>query len=280
MSALQDLVLSYRILAAHGVVDAYGHISMRSETNSERYFISRSLAPDLVTESDILEFDLESRPVDQRGRAMYLERYIHGEIYKARPDVMAVVHNHSPSVIPFGVTKTQMRPLFNTAAFVGKGVPVFEVRDFQPSGDVLIKTPHLGESLAGVLGSHPAALMRGHGAVVVGVSVPEAVIRSIYLELSAKLQAQSLALAGPQDEIVYFDEAEVTETCARQDSAGTWERTWQLWRTKALAELTRQNEQRNLTTNSRRMRFRGQCVCGCAVEGKRIGSFRSPRPRK
>src|SRR5487761_2213177 len=126
MTALQDLVLSYRILAAHGVVDAYGHISMRSGTDPERYFISRSLAPELVTEADIMEFDLDSRPIDQQGRSMYLERYIHGEIYKARPEVMALVHNHSPSVIPFGVADVTMRPLFNPAAFVGKGVPVFE----------------------------------------------------------------------------------------------------------------------------------------------------------
>ncbi len=265
MTALQDLVLSYRILAAHGVVDAYGHISMRSGTDPERYFISRSLAPELVTEADIMEFDLDSRPIDQQGRSMYLERYIHGEIYKARPEVMAVVHNHSPSVIPFGVADVPMRPLFNTAAFVGKGVPVFEVRDFQPSGDVIIKTPHLGASLAEVLGGHPAALMRGHGAVVVGTSVPEAVIRSVYLELSAKLQAQTLTLAGADGTIAYFDDAEVTETCARQDSARTWERTWLLWRTKALAEL--ENTSRREATSSgagiKRLWRRYVCGCGC-----------------
>ncbi|HVB89269.1 MAG TPA: class II aldolase/adducin family protein, partial [Beijerinckiaceae bacterium] len=237
--------------------------SMRSQTEPERYFISRSLAPELVTEADILEFDLESQPVDQRGRSMYLERYIHGEIYKARPDVMAVVHNHSPSVIPFGVANVPMRPLFNTAAFVGKGVPVFEVRDFQPSGDVIIKTPHLGASLARVLGAHPAALMRGHGAVVVGVSVPEAVIRSVYLELSAKLQAQSLALAGPQGAITYFDEIEVAETCGRQDSARTWERTWQLWRTKALAEIENGSPTEVPSSGGRIRRLWKQYACGC-----------------
>ena len=260
---LQDLVLSYRILASHGVVDAYGHVSMRSSTNSKRYFLSRSLAPELVTEPDIMEFDLDSRPIEQNGRAMYLERFIHGEIYKARPDVQAIVHNHSPSVIPFSVTNVSMRPLFNTAAFVGEGVPVFEVRDFQPSGDVIVKTPHLGRSLAQVLGARPAALMRGHGAVVVGRSIPEVVIRSVYLELSAKLQTQALVLAGPTGSITYFDDAEVSETCARQDAARTWERTWQLWRTKALSEAQTQSARQPSRPNGSMTLFFQRLSCAC-----------------
>ncbi|MCD6074562.1 MAG: class aldolase/adducin-like protein [Rhodospirillales bacterium] len=234
---VQDLVLSYRILAEHGVVDAYGHVSVRSEQNPNRYLLSRALAPELVTEADIMEFDLDSNPLDRQGRGIYLERFIHGEIYKLRPDVQAIVHNHSPSVIPFGVTTVQMKPLFNTGAFVGLGIPTFEIRDFQPSGDIIVKTPHLGHSLATVLAGKPAALMRGHGSVVVGDSLPAAVIRSIYLELSAKLQMQAMTIAGPSGKIVYLDEAEVAETTARQDSARTWERTWDLWRTKALAQL-------------------------------------------
>lgn len=237
MDHIEDLVLSYRILAAHGVVDAYGHVSVRSPSDPERYFLSRSLAPELVTFDDIMEFDLDSNPIDQRGRPMYLERYIHGEIYKARPNVKAVVHNHSPSVIPFGVTNVPMRPLFNTAAFVGLGVPTFEIRDFQESGDVIVKTPGLGEALASVLGDHPAALMRGHGSVVVGNSLPDAVIRSVYLELSAKLQMQAMQISGPSGNITYYDDAEVRETMARQDSAKTWRRTWDLWRAKAKAEI-------------------------------------------
>jgi ribulose-5-phosphate 4-epimerase/fuculose-1-phosphate aldolase len=265
-SQLEDLVLSYRILASHGVVDAYGHVSMRSPDHPERYFISRSLAPELVTADDIMEFDLDSRPIDQRGRAMYLERYIHGEIFKARPDVHAVVHNHSPSVIPFGVANVGMRPLFNTGAFIGQGVPVFEVRDFQPSGDVIVKSPQLGGALAGILAKHPAALMRGHGAVVVGRSISEAVIRSVYLELSAKLQAQSIALAGSPEKVTYFDEAEVTETCARQDSARTWERTWELWRTKALAEVKPPPNDAPSERGSIMQRWK-RFACRCATGG-------------
>ena len=233
----QELALSYRILAEHGVVDAYGHVSVRSNERPDRYLLARSLAPELVTEDDIMEFDLDSNPVDRKGRGIYLERFIHGEIFKLRPDVKAVVHNHSPSVIPFGVTDVPMRPLFNTAAFVGLGVPTFEIRDFQPSGDIIIKTPLLGHSLATVLGTRPVALMRGHGSVVVGDSLPAAVIRSIYLELSAKLQMQAMMIAGPGGRITFLDDAEVAETMARQDSARTWERSWNLWRTKALAQL-------------------------------------------
>ncbi|HTH96208.1 MAG TPA: class II aldolase/adducin family protein, partial [Stellaceae bacterium] len=229
MGTLEELVLSYRVLAAKGVVDAYGHVSMRSADNPGHYFISRSLAPELVTDSDIMELDLDSKPADPADtRPMYLERFIHGEIYKARPDVMAVVHSHSPSVIPFGVTTVPLRPLFNTAAFVGYGIPVFDTRKVQGSGDVLIKTPSLGEAMAKTLSKHPGVLMRGHGSTVVGPSLGETIIRSIYLELSAKLQAQTMQIAGPGGEIVYYDDVEVEEVVSRQSSAQTWKRSWEL----------------------------------------------------
>ena len=169
--------------------------------------------------------------------ALYLERYIHGEIFKSRPDINAVVHNHSPSVIPFGVTTVPLRPLFNTGAFIGEGVPTFEIRDFQASGDLIIKTPHLGRSLAATLGAKPAALMRGHGAVVVGESLMLAVVRSVYLELSAKLQMQAMLIAGPGGDVVYLDDREVAATGGRQVAAGTWRRTWDLWCIKARAQL-------------------------------------------
>jgi ribulose-5-phosphate 4-epimerase/fuculose-1-phosphate aldolase len=244
MSLVQDLALSYRILAEHGVVDAYGHVSLRSPANPERYLLSRALAPELVTEADIMEFDLDSNPVEADGRAIYLERFIHGEIYKLRSDVQAIVHNHSPSVIPFGVTDVKLKPLFNTAAFVGLGVPTFEIRDFQESGDIIVKSPHLGRSLGQVLGDKPAALMRGHGSVVVGDSLPAVVIRSIYLELSARLQMQAMLIAGPQGRITFLDEREVAETMARQDSARTWTRSWELWRSQALQRMTAERRKR------------------------------------
>jgi ribulose-5-phosphate 4-epimerase/fuculose-1-phosphate aldolase len=244
MTQMEDLVLAYRILAAHGVVDAYGHASMRSPDDPGRYFISRSLAPELVTLDDIVELDLNSDPVAAGAPPLYLERFIHGEIYKAHPHIDAVIHNHSPSVIPFGAAGVPMRPLFNTAAFVGRGIPVFEIREFQQDGDVLIDSNFLGSALADVLGPHPAALMRGHGAVVVGASLPEAVIRSIYLEQSAKLQMQTMQIAGPGGKITYYTDAEVEAVVARQDAKQTWRRTWDLWRTQALVAMRKEQMDR------------------------------------
>jgi ribulose-5-phosphate 4-epimerase/fuculose-1-phosphate aldolase len=237
MSEREDLVLAYRILAAHGVVDAYGHVSLRMAKHPNRYLLARAMAPELVTADDIVAFDLDSNPVKDLGVQYYLERYIHGEIFKHRPDVNAVVHNHSPSVIPFGVTAVPLRPLVNTGAFIGEGVPTFEIRDFQESGDLIVKTPHLGRSLAKTLGAKPAALMRGHGAVVVGETLMLAVVRSVYLEVSAKLQMQAMLIAGPAGKVVYLDEREVAAIGGRQASAGTWKRTWDLWCIKARAQV-------------------------------------------
>ncbi|MEE8333311.1 MAG: class II aldolase/adducin family protein [Alphaproteobacteria bacterium] len=237
MDFIDELVIAYRVLAAHGVVDAYGHVSVRKPDDPERYYIARALAPELVTRADIFEFDLDSLAVDDKGQSMYLERYIHGEIFKERPDVHAVVHNHSPSVIPFGVTEVPLRPLVNTGAFIGLGVPIFEIRDFQPSGDIIISSPYLGQALANVLGASPAAMMRGHGATVVAESLPLVCVRSIYLEVSAKLQMQAIMIAGQGGKVVYLDEDEVRATVGRQDAKETWRRGWTLWRAKAVAEL-------------------------------------------
>jgi HCOMODA/2-hydroxy-3-carboxy-muconic semialdehyde decarboxylase len=236
VSQIEDLAAAYRILAEHGVIDGYGHVSVRSESNPQRYFLSRSLAPELVTVDDIMEYDLDSNPIDGRGRAMYLERFIHGEVYKQRPEVNAVVHNHSPSVIPFGITTVPLRPLFHMASFIGLGVPNFEIRKVQKGSDLLIRTPKLGAALAKTLGPKPAALMRGHGAVVVGEDLPRAVGRSIYLEISAKLQMQAMTIAdlgAGRGKITWLDAAEVNASAPRQDYA----RSWNLWRTKALARL-------------------------------------------
>jgi len=227
---LQDLVAAYRILAAQGVIDAYGHVSLRSPRNPERYYLARSVAPELVEEDDLIEYDLDSRPLDAGSRESVLERFIHGEIYRARREVMCVVHNHSPSVVPFSVTGVPMRALFHMAAFVGDGLPNFEIRDVRKGTDLLIKDAVLGKALAATLASKPAALMRGHGSVVVGENLPRAVGRSIYLEQSARMQIQALALAGADGKITYFDEAEVQASIARQD----YYRAWPLWRAKAL----------------------------------------------
>jgi HCOMODA/2-hydroxy-3-carboxy-muconic semialdehyde decarboxylase len=233
MSQVEDLVAANRILAEHGVIDAYGHVSVRSESDSKRYLLARSIAPELVTADDILEYDLNSNPVEPRGRESVRERFIHGEIYKARPDVNAVVHNHSPSVVPFSVTRVPMRPVFHMAAFVGKGIPNFEIRKAQKGSDLLVKTPYLGQVLAKTLGKSPAALMRGHGSVTVGETLPRAVGRSIYLEANARMQLQAIAIAGPRGKIVYLDDGEVQASVPGQD----YNRAWPMWRAKALASL-------------------------------------------
>ncbi len=230
---LLDLVAAYRILASQGVIDAYGHVSLRSPRNPQRYYLARSLAPELVTPDDLIEYDLDSRPLDDRGRESMRERFIHGEIFRTRPEVMAVVHNHSPSVVPFSVTGVPMRALFHMASFVADGLPNFEIRDVLPGSDLLVKTPELGKALAATLGSKPAALMRGHGSVVVGENLPRAVGRSIYLELSARLQMQAMLLAGPGGRITYMDAAEVKAS----DPVQNYARAWPMWRAKALEGL-------------------------------------------
>jgi ribulose-5-phosphate 4-epimerase/fuculose-1-phosphate aldolase len=233
MSLVEDLVAANRILAEHGVIDAYGHVSVRSDRDPKRYLLARSIAPELVTPEDILEYDLDSNPIDPGGKESVRERFIHGEIYKARPDVKAVVHNHSPSVVPFSVTKTAMRPIFHMAAFVGEGVPNFEIRNAKKGTDLLVKTPYLGQALAKTLGKSPAALMRGHGSVTVGETLPRAVGRSVYLEMSARMQLQAITIAGPRGKIVYLDDSEVRASVPVQDFG----RAWPMWRAKALAGL-------------------------------------------
>jgi len=229
MDQFEDLVAAYRILAEYGVIDAYGHVSLRSPSNPQRYYLARSLAPERVQVEDMIEYDLDSNPLDARGRESVTERFIHGEIFKARPEVMAVVHNHSPSVVPFSVTGVPMRALWHMAAFIGDGLPNWEIRDVRKGTNLLVGDGVLGASLAKTLGSKPAALMRGHGSVTVGESLPRAVGRSVYLEMSARMQMQALALS---DKVNYLDEAEVKASMPLQD----YKRAWPMWREKALAK--------------------------------------------
>jgi ribulose-5-phosphate 4-epimerase/fuculose-1-phosphate aldolase len=226
---VEDLVAANRILASEGVVDGYGHVSVRHPRNAERFLIARSMAPELVKAEDILELDLDGNAVDARDRKLYLERFIHCEIYKARADVQSVVHHHSPAVLPFAVTRVPLRPVYHMAAFVGQGVPVFEIREAGGITDMLVSNAELGRALAKTLSDKPAALMRGHGAVVVGRSIMEAVARSVYLQMNARLQAQAMALGG---EVTYLSEGEV----AKLSSPNWYDRAWELWRRKALGK--------------------------------------------
>jgi HCOMODA/2-hydroxy-3-carboxy-muconic semialdehyde decarboxylase len=228
-SLLEDLVAANRILAEHGVIDAYGHVSIRSPRDPKRFFLARNIAPETVQAADILEYGIDGEPVERaRMPDSVSERYIHSEVYRARPEVLAVVHNHSPSVIPFSVTNVPMRALFHMAAFVGEGVPNFEIRKVKKGSDLLVRDPKLGAALAKTLGAKPAALMRGHGSVVVGENLPRAVGRSIYLELSARMQMQALLLSS---KITFLDAAEVKASNPVQD----YKRAWPMWREKALA---------------------------------------------
>jgi ribulose-5-phosphate 4-epimerase/fuculose-1-phosphate aldolase len=232
LKLIEDLVAANRVLADQGVLDGYGHVSVRHNRDPNRYLMSRSLAPELVTAADVLEYDLDSNAVDPMGRSLYLERYMHGEIYKARPDVKAIAHNHSPSVIPFGVSGVPLRPLYHMSAFLRAGVPVFEIRSAGgPGTDMLVRTPALGRALAQALGGHSVVLMRGHGAVVVGTSLPQVVFRSIYTELNARLQAQALSLS---QKVIYLAPEEAQRAETTMD--GTIGRTWELWKRKALSK--------------------------------------------
>ena len=229
MSLLEDLVIASRTCAEAGVIDAYGHVSARSESNPQRYFMARAVAPELIIEADILEYDLDSRPVVEGGPAGYNERYIHGEIYKARPDVNAIVHNHSHAVVPFSCTTCQLRPIFHMAAFIGLGIPNWDIREAQPGSDMLVRNAMLGQSLARKLGPHPAALMRGHGSVVVGEKIQIAVGRTVYLDHNAKMQYQALMMSGGDSQgIVYMNDAEVSANVAWQE----YVRSWDLWKKK------------------------------------------------
>ena len=237
---IEDLVIANHILYNEGVVDGFGHVSVRHPTRPERFLLSRSIAPATVKAEDIMEFDLDGNPVDAigtSGRKPYLERFIHSEVYRVRADVQAVVHNHSPAVIPFGVTRTFLRPISHMSGFLALagGVPNFEIRDAGgPATDMLIRTPQLGVAFARVLGGAAFALMRGHGAVAVGDSIRQVVYRAIYAEMNARLQAEALRLGGPGD-INFLNEAEA----AGADAANyaNMDRPWELWKMRVAKSM-------------------------------------------
>ena len=227
---IDDLVVANHILVNQGVLDGFGHISVRDPANPQRFFIARSMAPALVQADDILACDLDSNVIDERGRKTYLERFIHGEIFKLRPDVNAVIHSHSPSVIPFGVTGARLRPICHMSGFLGATTPVYEIRHFAgEDSDLLVRNHALGKALAEVLGAHPVALMRGHGSVAVGSSIKQVVYRAIYTENNARLQAMSM----PLGEVSYLTDGEASATAEMNDQH--LDRPWQMWKRDAQA---------------------------------------------
>jgi len=231
---LEDLVLGSRILAEFGVVDAFGHVSARSPADPRHFLMSRSLAPALVTADDIMEFDQDGNAVDARGRQVFLERFIHAEIYKARPDVMGIVHAHSPGVVPFSVSKTPLRPLFHNTAFLAAGVPVWNIATDFGVTNMLVSNNAIGKSLAQALADKNVVLMRGHGDVTVGPNVKIAVFRAYYTEVNARLQAQAIGLGS---EITYLSPEEGAK--ADQVNFAVLDRVWNLWKLKVQQGLTK-----------------------------------------
>jgi HCOMODA/2-hydroxy-3-carboxy-muconic semialdehyde decarboxylase len=224
---LEDLVDANHILYDQGMLDAWGHVSVRDSRHHNRFWLSRSMPPALVTADDILEFDLDSQPLDQQGRKIFLERFIHGEIYKARPDVMAVLHNHPPAMISFGVSSAPLRPLTGPAGFLGSGPPVFDIRDVDDGPVLIIVNSEQAAALAKALGTHAVVLLARHGAVAVGRFLKEVVWRGIYSELNARQQLDAMSL-GP---VSYLSAAEAAH--AEANVPPDPDRAWTLWKASA-----------------------------------------------
>jgi ribulose-5-phosphate 4-epimerase/fuculose-1-phosphate aldolase len=228
-SLIDDLVIANHILFDQGVVDAFGHISVRHDQRPDRFLLARNMAPGNVAAADIVEFTLDGEPVNAQGRKVYLERFIHGEIYRRRPDVLSVVHSHSHSIVPLSVVKgARLQALFHMAGFIGQGAPVFEIRDFGGDDtDLLISDNALGAALAACFDGSDIALMRGHGSTVVGGSIPQAVYRAIYAELNARYQLQASQLG----DVTYLTAGESRACVERVE--GQVQRPWDFWKAQA-----------------------------------------------
>jgi HCOMODA/2-hydroxy-3-carboxy-muconic semialdehyde decarboxylase len=222
---LDDLVLANRILADHHVVDAFGHVSVRHPERPDRYFMSRSRGPNLVERDDLIEFDLESRPIDQNGRRMYAERQIHGRIYAARADVHAVCHNHAPATIPFGATGTRLQPIFHMAAVIGGDIPIWDIHDDFGDTNLLVTTQPQGDSLARALAGNHVVLMRGHGSAVAGATLRGVVFAAVYLQKNAELVLEAKRLG----DVRYLTPGEIVEAGATLSEALSQDRAWESW---------------------------------------------------
>jgi HCOMODA/2-hydroxy-3-carboxy-muconic semialdehyde decarboxylase len=225
---IEDLVAANQILAHRGIFEAYGHISARDPRNPGHYWLTRSMPPADVTADDIIEFDLDNKPVRTGENRLFFERVIHGEVYKARPDVMAVCHNHSPSLIPFCNSETRLRPMVGNAAFLGDGAPVFDIRSVDDEGDLNICTVPQASMMARVLGSHAIVLLRGHGAVVVGDSVRQCVRHAVIAETNARQQIEATIL-GP---VRFLTASEIAY--ARRQKPKDTDRAWRHWKRQAM----------------------------------------------
>jgi ribulose-5-phosphate 4-epimerase/fuculose-1-phosphate aldolase len=227
---IDDLVIANHILADQNILDAWGHVSIRSAKNQRHFYLSRSLAPGLVAAADIMELDEDSKPVDGHSRALYLERFIHGEVYRARGDVRAVIHSHSPAVIPFSMTGVPLRMAYLLGAFLGSGAPVFEIRGAAGNAsNMQITDSSRGVALAKRLGSAEIVLMRGHGDTVVGPTIKVAVARAVYAEANARIQMDAIRLGRP----IYFTDGEAATLKKMEDEERSVIRPWELWKAQA-----------------------------------------------
>jgi ribulose-5-phosphate 4-epimerase/fuculose-1-phosphate aldolase len=224
---IRDLVLANHILANEGVLDGYGHVSVRHDKNPERFLISQHRTPMAVKVEDVMVLDLDAQAADGSIGKLTGERFIHSEIYRARPDVMAVVHSHSPGVIPFGITGKRLKPVWHVSCFLGlHKVPLFEIRDTEgPATDLLILTPERGKALAASLKEAPVVLMRGHGSTTVGVSLKQAVFRAIYTEMNARLQLEAMKIG----KVNYLTKEESATAAEFIESEFSVEKPWEYW---------------------------------------------------
>ncbi len=231
---IANLAAASRILAERGVVDGFGHVSMRHPGNPDYYLMARAIAPALVTPDDILEYDMESVPCNPGSSKSFLERFIHSEIYKARPDINSIVHSHSPSVVPFGLVDVKMEAMFHNAAFLAAGVPVFDIRDKFGMTDMLVCDCEKGVALAESLGDKDIALMRAHGSVACGPTLQTAVFRAVYTEVNARIQHWSVGLGGGAP-LASLEEEEGRLADVPNQTAGM--RAWDLWRLQVRDQL-------------------------------------------
>ena len=232
LNTMREVVVANRILARENVVDAYGHVSVRHPENPERYLMSRSRSPELVALGDVIEFTLEGEAIDD-DRTPYAERHIHGAIYEARPDVNAVVHNHSHAVIPFGVTPVPLKPVAHVGASIGKDVPVWDIRSNFGDTNLLVVNMEQGRDLASGLASNNVVLMRGHGCAVTGKSVQGAVMTSIYLQVNARLLQDTLTM---HEDIEYLSDGEIDQCAEIFLSDFSVKRAWEYFQRRAGAE--------------------------------------------
>jgi len=227
---VDDIVTANRILYDQGVVDGFGHISARHDKDPGRYLLSRSMAPALVTAGDIMEFDLDSNPIDARGRAPYLERFIHGALYEARPDVNSVVHSHAEETLAFGITGTPLPPVIHLARAIGPTVPVWDIAEkFGDNTDLLVTNAEHGRDLAARLGQASVALMRGHGFAAVGAAIPDVVRLSVYLPVNARVLTTAMRFG----EFKALAPGELSGRSGFDPGSASYWRAWEYWARRA-----------------------------------------------